>query len=205
MRIAYGIRLLQTLGVTNMSDDDIATQIVAALQATDRLKRKHAPFWNSAKKSSKEMGVFTEVMYRISLDLPNAIDGWNLAEKDPPDIELTCGPDKLALEITELVNPKAICAQISGSPSYSMELVQYGLAEAKARLQKIVSEKEAKILRALPQYTAAALLIHTDEPMLSSDMFEGYLLESKSTVYDWIYLLFSYEPAKGECPLVRLQ
>lgn len=188
-----------------MSVDEIAAQVVAALQATDRLKRKHASFWNSAKKSSKEMGVFTEAMYRISLDLPNAIDGWNPVDKDPPDIELTYGSEKLALEITELVNPKAISAQIGASPGYSMELVQYGLAEANARLQEIVSDKEAKILRVLPQYTAAALLIHTDEPMLSSDMFEGYFLESKSNVYDWIYLLFSYEPAKGECPLVRLQ
>jgi hypothetical protein len=188
-----------------MSVEEIAAQIVSDLGATDRLSRKHASFWNFAKKGPKEMGVFTEAMERIAEDLDGPITGWSPVHPDPPDIELTSGTDTIGVEITELVNPKALKAQLSGSVTYSEELLDYGPDQAKTQIAEIVKEKEEKIGRAIHRYDAAALLIHTDEPMLTSEMFQCYRLSPPSEVYRWVYLLFSYEPAKNECPLVRLQ
>ena len=185
--------------------DEIAAQIIADLDATDRLRRKHASFRNFARKGPKEMGVFTEAMERIARDLPAQIAGWSPVVEDPPDIELTSGAQRIGVEITELVNPRALKAQLDNSPRYTEELLHYGPDQAKAQLAEIVKAKEEKIRVVRSRYTAFALLIHTDEPMLNSEMLSGHRLRPESEMYRWVYLLFSYEPTKNECPLVRLQ
>jgi hypothetical protein len=185
--------------------DQVAAQIVSDLRATDRLRRRHASFWNFARKGPKEMGVFTEAMQRISEDLPAPISGWRPVDLDPPDVELTSGDERIGVEITELVNPRALRAQVHQNYTYSQELLSYGPEQAKAQIAEIVAEKEAKIRPVIAQYDSVALLIHTDEPMLTSKMLTGHRLQPGSEVYRWVYLLFSYEPEKGECPLVRLQ
>lgn len=187
-----------------MSVDEIVAQILADLSSTDRLPKKHASFWNFARKGPKEVGVFTEAMQRISDDLPTPITEWTPVREDPPDIEFINGTEKVGVEITELVNPKALKAQLTGSVTYSKELLDYSLGHAKAQIAQIVKDKEDKIRRHIHRYSAAALLIHSDEPMLTSDLFQDYRLSEPSEIY-WVYLLFSYEPAKGECPLMRLQ
>lgn len=188
-----------------MCADEIVAQILANLSSTDHLPRKHASFWNFVRKGPKEIGVFTEAMQRISDDLPSPITEWRLVMEDPPDIEFTSGLEKVGVEITELVNSKALKAQLNGSINYSLELLGYSIEDAKAQIAQIVKDKENNIRRNIHRYNAAALLIHTDEPMLTSEMFQDYRLSETSEVYKWVYLLFSYEPAKNECPLIRLQ
>ena len=188
-----------------MNVAEVAAQIVADLEATDRLRRKHASFWNFARKGPKEMGVFTEAMGRIEKDLAAPISAWNPVLQDPPDIELISGAERIGVEITELVNPRAVKAQLDQNLSYERELLRYGPDQAKTRIAEIVKEKEAKIRPVISTYDALALLIHTDEPMLDSEMLADHRLTPASAVYRWVYLLFSYEPSKNECPLVRLQ
>lgn len=185
--------------------EEVAAQILADLGATERLRRKHASFWNFARKGPKEMAVFTEAMGRIAQDLPGPITGWRPVPEDPPDIELTTGAERIGVEITELVNTRALKAQLHAPHTYSEQLLRYGPDQAKTQLAAIVKEKESKIGSVASSYDSVALLIHTDEPLLASEMLADHRLSPASNVYRWVYLLFSYDPAKNECPLVRLQ
>jgi hypothetical protein len=185
-----------------MNANEIVEQILADLKRTDNLKRRHASFWNFVRKGPKEMGVFTEAMYRIERDMCEPITSWSIPVQDPPDIVVNFGAKKIGVEIAELVNYKALHAQLHEPERYGAELVQYGEDIAKTKLNEIISEKEEKLLPVVNQYDAIFLLVHTDEPALSSDQFRNWRVNLSLSILRRIYLLFSYEPAYGECPLV---
>ncbi|MFZ5565437.1 MAG: hypothetical protein ACOY95_00390 [Pseudomonadota bacterium] len=185
-----------------MDTNEVIEQILADLRSTDRLKRRHASFWNFVRKGPKEIAVFTEAMRRIECDVGESITSWSIPVPDPPDIVVTLGSEKIGIEITELVNPKALRAQLHVPERYGIELIQYGAEEAKSRLKDIISEKESKLVLVGDKYDRFILLVHTDEPTLSSDQFRDWKVNLSSSVFCRAYLLFSYEPAYGECPLV---
>lgn len=153
------------------------------------------------------MGIFTEAMNRIEQDIGEKISGWYPvpSNEDPPDIVFNCGESRVAVEITELVNPKAIAAQINNNPlDYSAQLSSYGVSEAVQDLSRILKEKEEKIVPVREKFNQAVLLIHTDEPMLSASKVLASTPILSSEIYSRVYLLFSHEPESNECPLIRL-
>ncbi|HZM44661.1 MAG TPA: hypothetical protein VFC14_07500 [Burkholderiales bacterium] len=189
--------------------DEISLEIIESLRRNDGLRRKHASFWNFHKKSSKELGLFSERFHKFESDYRSNIIGWALCEKDPPDVFANLADGrKIGIEITELVNEAAIDAQIRKPDEYSEELFQFGFDEASEEIRRIVREKEEKLFPAMSDYDELALLIHTDEFLLKSDQFApgvaAYILDN-SRVFESVYLLFSYEPDKQQCPLVKLK
>ena len=189
-------------------EDEISAAIVEGLRKNDRLRRKHASFWNFYKKSSKELGLFSEIFHRFEIDYGSKVIEWGLCKNDPPDIfaDLADGR-KIGVEITELVNEAAIDAQIHKPDDYYHHLFQFDFKNACEEVRKLVRHKEAKLSHKMPDYAELALLIHTDEFLLKSDQFmvdvTPRVLDS-SRVFASIYILFSYEPDKQQCPLIKL-
>jgi hypothetical protein len=197
-----------TLGYYMSEIDEISQEILESLKKNDGLRRKHANFWNFYKKSSKELGLFSEVFEQFQKDFGVPIEEWGLCDTDPPDIfaKLIDGSVR-GVEITELVNEKAIRDQIAGSGEYSQELFRFDYEESKHKLNDILAEKENKVAAIRTEYDSLSLLIHTDEFLLNSELFIGKgpeIFSNSSEVFDGVYLLFSYEPAKQKCPLLRL-
>ncbi len=189
--------------------DDITREVIEDLSKNDAQIRKHASFWNFHKKSAKELGIFSEIFDRIEQYEDSQITEWGLCESDPPDIFARFANGMyLGVEITELVNQSAIQAQISASQSYDTELFSFDIPKAQEAIRKIIEIKERKVSKSTEAFDTFALLIHTDEFLLKSDEFEyegAKLLKGPSEVFSSVYLLFSYEPDKQECPLIRLE
>ncbi|MGE5159087.1 MAG: hypothetical protein ACM3OF_13200 [Gemmatimonas sp.] len=189
--------------------DAISSQIIESLRRNDRLRRKHASFWNFHKKSSKERALFSEIFRRFEADYCSNVTGWNLCEKDPPDVFANLADGrKIGLEITELVNQAAIDAQISRPGEYSKELLRFGFDQARKEIRRIVREKEEKLSLVISDFDELALLIHTDEFLLKSNQFSPDIstqILEECGVFGSVYILFSYEPDKQQCPLIKLK
>lgn len=187
---------------------NIANQIIDSLSENDKLKRKHANFWNYHKKNSKELGIFSEVFNRIESDFMQKITGWGLCEFDPPDIFFKLADGNLVgVEITELVNEQAINYQIKQDQKYNDEVTKFDYGLAVIKLREILESKEQKVSKCNCNYQSLVLLIHTDESLLNSEIFDGkgkQIFSQGSTTFNSVYLLFSYEPKKQENPLIRL-
>jgi hypothetical protein len=190
-----------------MEHDEIVEILLEGLRKTGALKRRHASFWNSYKKSVKELGIGSELFSQLQTDLGSTIVAWGLCEKDPPDIRANLTDQRsVGIEVTELVNEAAIDAQIANPTRYYTELSRFGLAEAVKALRKILRDKEQK-LGSLKGYANLVLIIHTDEPFVRSDQFLEMpepIFTERSAVFDVVYLLFSYEPSKQKCPILKL-
>jgi len=190
-----------------MDHDEVVQLLLDNLAKTYALKRRHASFWNFHKKSTKELGALSEIFARLQNDLGSKILEWDLCEKDPPDIRMVLSDQRvIGVEVTELVNEAAIQAQITNPSGYQLELSCFGLPEGVNAIRNIVRNKEQKLL-ALTGYDQLCLLIHTDEPYFQSQDFIKFpdpILAKPSGVFDSVYLLFSYEPDKQQCPVLNL-
>ena len=189
---------------------EISEEILGSLQKNDALRRKHASFWNFHKKSSKELGLFSQFFERFEQECGEKVQEWNLSDKDPPDVYARLCDGKLkGIEITELVNEQAIHNQINDPRRFSEELFRFDFQEAIQKLREVLMDKEdkARLKRVGEDYDGISLLIHTDEPLLKSDQFLGLgrdIYPDGSEVFEGVYLLFSYEPDRQECPILRL-
>jgi hypothetical protein len=190
-----------------MEHDELVRLLLESLEKTDALKRRHASFWNSHKKSVKELGVVSELFPQLQNDLGSKIVEWGASERDPPDIRAVLANQRVVgFEVTELVNEAAIDAQIADPARYYPELSRFGLPQAVAGLRRILKEKERK-LESLTGYDQLCLIIHTDEPNFKSDEFLDLpeaIFSEPSKVFASVYLLFSYEPDKQKCPVIKL-
>lgn len=150
----------------------------------------------------------SELYVRLESDLGSRIVSWGLAERDPPDVTaLLADGRRLGIEVTELVNQRAIESQIRGLPRYQQDVIRFGTSRAVVELRRILAEKERKLAAVRGDYDGLALLVHTDEPMLKSDNFRPVAAEfacEVTEIFAWMYLVFSYEPQHQGCPAVRL-
>lgn len=186
----------------------ISEEIIEHLNKNDVQKRKHANFWNFHKKTSKELGIFSEIFEQFQQDSGFPIVNWGLCDTDPPDIFAKLSDGSLiGIEITELVNESAIKAQINNQNDYYEELLRFDFETAVNKLNAILLEKEEKLLLNKSKYNELSLLIHTDEWLLKSEQFvdKGHeIFPKNSEIFQKVYLLFSYESDKKKCPLIRL-
>ena len=115
----------------------------------NRRERKHADFFDWFDKPTKEFGIAAEfcqqaarqygVAYSIADDVPPDLP------RDPPDVVLKDGGGALiGLEITELVNGKAIDAQIQGRPDYFATALAFGVSSAIERLSETVHARTGR-------------------------------------------------------------
>jgi len=191
-----------------MKADEIVKKILSGLEKNDGCRRKHANFWNFVEKSVKESGIADQACYEISNIYESELISWGPAENDPPDVEFNFkNGQTVAVEITELVNQNAIEIQIKNPERYSDELFRFDYPVAVEELNRILVEKEEKMRSVESLYSESILLIHTDEFLLDSDLFigkESEIFKRSSEVFKHAFLLFSYEPLKKCCPILKL-
>ena len=104
----------------------------------------------------------------------------------------------IGLEITELVNGKAIDAQIQGRPDYFATALAFGVSSAIERLSETVQRKDRKAIKVYARYSDYVLLVPCAEPWLSRDN-----LARAAAAHTWpkthgigvAYLMFDYHPS----------
>ncbi len=127
---------------------------------------------------------------------------------DPPDCEARdVDSNRVAIEVTELVDGKAIKAYKSGEV---YDWANWDENKFLNCLELMLSRKDSKFLDLKePPYTGGYILvIFTDEPMLNRLTVESYLqgkMFNKPKYLTKAFFLFSYDPAVNNCPHYELQ
>lgn len=125
---------------------------------------------------------------------------------DPPDCEaLLLGGGKLGIEVTELVDPKAILAFKNGDTLQQAEWDETKLVDALSQRLKVKDIAIANVKGG--PYDLYVLLIHTDEPMLDYDYLNPLLSGVKFPACQLInraFLLMSFDKKYQSCPYIEL-
>jgi len=124
---------------------------------------------------------------------------------DPPDCEGTDSTGRrIAIEVTELVDPDAIRAVKQGASAYSWaEWTQEKLASS---VSEALRKKDSRRLRDGP-YGSYVVILHTDEPELGIDRVRSLLngVTFKCGQVNRAFLLLSYDPQIQRAPFMELR
>jgi hypothetical protein len=126
---------------------------------------------------------------------------------DPPDCQgIGDGGARIAIEITELVDPDAIKAAKAGR---AFDWADWTREKLLGELQLRLNKKDKKLSRARGgPYDAYVVIIHTDEPLLNIECVRS-LLDSAhfrpTALVDRAFLLLSFDPKSQSCPFIELQ
>jgi len=192
-----------------MTEDD-ERAIVAAMRAARAQARGYADFrlwppdrdleeWgvaNTLRESAERRG---EDIFR---DLRMRGRG-----NDPPDCQaLDLWGQPIAIEVTELVDPRAIVSFKHGGAYDWADWTQSKFLEA---LQHRLSAKDGRrpSLKGGP-YAKYFVVVHTDEPLLTFESASLWLNDfaiAGAPNIDRAFLLLSYEPKVGYCPYIELR
>ena len=177
------------------------------LENLPKSKRRHASFFDYPDKQVKELGIMNEFVVQLE-NMGNAkIIDWEPGE-DPPDIKATdLNGNFIGIEITELVNQRAVEKEIQRNPEYYKEYFSWDEEKVRTKILDIVETKNRKLDRLPDRYRSIVLLIHTDEPFLSSDKLIDYLKsvpKPEDLVLSDCYVLVAYEPQKGGYTLIKV-
>jgi hypothetical protein len=190
-------------------DADEEREIVESMREALRRSRGRASFFEWApNRDLEELGVADN--FRESLEKRGEPAFSRLRSRgrgnDPPDCEAV-GPngESIAIEVTELVDPRAIIAYKANKFYDWSDWTREHLQAAVHRLLKAKASKRPNLKGGpFAQYT---VLIYTDEPMLpyihATNLLSG-LRFSDSANIDRAVLLISYDPAVGYCPYAEL-
>jgi hypothetical protein len=172
------------------------------------LQRNHASFYNWHDKEIQELGIaqdFFQKLEEISNDKLVSIKN----AEDPPDIGVvTKSGRNIAIEITELVDQKAIEYEIKGDSRYSERVVAWNKENTIEAVTNIINKKDTLCERVPKEYDTTTLLIFTDEPRLTSDNLKEYLKETKwpdTNHINEVYILTGYEPIYDTKCLIKLK
>lgn len=127
---------------------------------------------------------------------------------DPPDCEARDNDDnRIAIEVTELVDGEAIRAYKSGAV---YEWADWNKNKFITSLELLISRKDSRFpeLKEPPYDGGYFVVIFTDEPMLDCSTIESYLQGhnfKKPKYLTKAFLLVPYDPALGKYPLYELQ
>jgi hypothetical protein len=133
--------------------------------------------------------------------------------QDPPDCEGTLDGKWSGVEVTELVHRRTLERSIKAvrqrsrgeEPQRPEAYFVWDRDDLIAALQALLDVKTSK--KPKRSYERYVLVIHTDEYLLESENV-GRFLEGasfKSSLITDAFLGLSYEPAKGCCPVFRLE
>lgn len=173
-----------------------------------KLPRQHANHFNWHVKDVKEIGIAQDFFAQLEKLTEEKLVKIENAE-DPPDVRVVTSTGKvMGVEITELVNQKAIELQIKQHESYVYELLKWDKEYTLARIEELINEKNELCRHPPSVYDAMVLLIHTDEPKLRPVTLKGYVSGHEwpdSPSFDGIYVLVGYDPETGGTELIKLK
>lgn len=126
--------------------------------------------------------------------------------KDPPDCEAVDAEGRrIGIEVTELVDGSAVEAARHRGAAWAW--ADWSREKFLNGLQSRLASKDGKLLQDGP-YDQYLVLIHTDEPALRVSTVEEWLRGhefKQPTQITRAYLLLSYDPQCGRCPIFRLR
>jgi hypothetical protein len=181
-------------------------EIVQLMRKARLESRGYASFFGwSIDRDQEELGAAKALAESLQLDEKLFFQDLKLRGRgnDPPDLEaLSLSGERLALEVTELVDGAAIQAYKAGK-------VHAGAIWDRKKFIGVVSSllaekaKRFSKLKGSPYPGGYVIIVFTDEPELTTQSVENYLKEHTfNNVPDVSrsYLVLSYDPAMGRCP-----
>lgn len=170
-----------------------------------RARRGYADFFDWPDKSMKEWGVAQNFLEELERN-------WGLmivsgrqhpgGKNHAPDWQVTTAMGEVwGVELTELVRQKAI----EGTKRGKLIFAVWPDDELAAKFQALVAGKDRpEKVRGGP-YDRYVLLVHVDEDMLPAERLAVALdgCHFETSLIDDIYVLVSYDPKEGHCPLLR--
>jgi hypothetical protein len=167
-------------------------------------QRGHADFFDWPDKSVKEYGIAVDFIAALDRDGGPRIVGvkHHGSGEDPPDCKMiTEAGEALGVEITELVNKKAIEQTRLGKCVYAV----WSDAALISDLLGMISRKDDPAKVKGGPYSRYALLIHTDEDDLSADRLQSVIRNQsfETRLIDDLYVLISYDPKVGRQSLLH--
>ncbi|HDY7535883.1 TPA: hypothetical protein RQJ67_004514 [Vibrio vulnificus] len=162
--------------------------------------RKHADFFEAPNKTTKELLVTQYLFQMLEVDTNEHLVNMFLAQ-DPPDVAVvTSSGKKVGVEVTELVNEKAIDYDIKGERlKYLKEILSWNADSITKKLQHIITTKAQKCKKLPEEFDELILLIFTDEPRLNVSIIEKFIKDAKFSdieAFQSVYILTSYDPKK---------
>jgi hypothetical protein len=192
-----------------MTLDDEA-EILALMRAARERSRGYADFFGWAiNRDLEESGVISSLVESM------ATDGLSFYENvksrcrpnDPPDCEaIDCRGERVAIEVTELVDGEAIRAFKEGRvydwAEWTRDKFIASLAE-----RIYAKDKRHPFLNEPPYEGGYVVVVHTDEPELTQSTVREYLKGHgipKPVHISRVILVLSYDPAVQRCPYFEL-
>lgn len=183
-------------------------KMLTEIKKSQALPRKHANFFNWHDKQTKELEIATYLARHLTDQEGIVITTLKASDSDPPDCLLLTEDSTIAVEIVELVDDAAIEMQIKQKLLYP-EQEAWTTERLMSNLNKIIGKKDNPhsknhLIQKYPRYI---LLIHTDEPELSFIEFGNLFQREKllnTVLISEVYVLFSYHPDMGTCPVRQL-
>jgi hypothetical protein len=192
-----------------MTREDEA-RIVAAMRAARAKARGYADFFGwSADRDLEELGVITALAESLRAD--RALFFSDLVRRgrsnDPPDCEaVDRDGDRIAIEVTELVDESAIRAFKAGRV---YDRADWDREKFLLRLYSLIAGKDRRYpeLKGSPYPGGYVVVVFTDEPMLTRTAVEGFLAGHavpEPRYIDRTFLVLSYDPGVERCPYFEL-
>jgi len=192
-----------------MNDEEILRGIERYIADQKHVKRRHASFFYAGRKYKGigEASIAQEFVPSLERILGISVDRVVNGD-DPPDIVFEVNDiRKFAIELTELVNPKAITAQINKDDAlYAAECLNWDSTNTCERIESLLGKKQSVAEKIAISYERYTVLIHTDETMLTSYQVSRFVSGHKWPEYsniDDAYVICSYEPGNGY-PVIKL-
>ncbi|MBV1881257.1 MAG: hypothetical protein KUG82_06465 [Pseudomonadales bacterium] len=159
-----------------------------------KIIRHHAAFFNWHRKDIKELHLVYKLFGLLEAQTGRHCLIANSAE-DPPDVKakLSTG-NSVGVEVTELVNEKAIKHRIKNDDRYVTELLSWNEENTQDKIREIVQDKTEKCANIVDKYDELSLLIFTDEPKLDYPTLTTYLESfciDQPTCFSSIFILLS--------------
>jgi len=170
--------------------------------------RKHADFFETPDKTTKELLVTQSLFQMLEVETKDHLVSISLAQ-DPPDVAVVTSLGKnVGVEVTELVNEKAIGLDIKGKRlQYLKEILSWNTETLTQKIQHIISTKAQKCEKLPDGFDELVLLIFTDEPRLNASTIEKLIKEttfSDIEVFQGVYILTSHDPKRQGKGLLKI-
>jgi len=190
---------------------DEEKEILHLMREVRKKARGYADFfgWGSDR-DIEEWGVVTSLSESLESEGKNLFSSLKRRGRpnDPPDCEAIDNEgNRIAIEVTELVDGKAIQAYKSGAV---YEWADWDKGKFISSLETLLSRKDSRFpeLKEPPYDGGYYLVIFTDEPMLDRSTVETYLDGHQFEKPEYLtraFLLVSYDPGVERCPHYELQ
>lgn len=183
------------------------------------VKRNHAGYFNwNADRDLEELGVIQELWSSLHASDETFFENFSVRGRgnDPPDLEaFTLQGDKLAIEVTELVDGQAIQRDKFIKQKTTARLKKrlsvaaaWGDAAVIDELQRLITAKDSKFNKLLggPYTGGYCVVIFTDEPDLSPEKLQSIL---RGTTFfaeniKKCFLLIGYQPFQQHLTYIDL-